>query len=134
MDWTKIKYFSKSELACPCGRENCKELPMNEEFMLALDALREEYGHPIHLSSGYRCPKHNMEVGGVLGSYHTLGVAVDIAIYGKPAYDLLGHIFDMGFEGIGINQTGPYNQRFIHIDKGFLANAQTKKRPAVFTY
>ena len=131
MDWSKIKYFSKSELECSCG---CGKADMDEYFMLTLDNLRESYGHPIFLSSGYRCPEHNAAIGGVKGSYHTLGVAVDISIYGKYAYDLLKLIFDMGFEGVGIAQKGPYNKRFIHIDKGFIANSQTKKRPAVFTY
>ena len=131
MNWSEIKYFSKSELECSCG---CGKAEMNHEFMLALDHLREIYGHPIFLSSGYRCPDHNAAIGGVKGSYHTLGVAVDISIYGSFAHKLLGYIFDLRFEGVGIAQKGPYNSRFIHIDKGFLANSQTKKRPAVFTY
>lgn len=130
MDWSKIKHFTKKEMQCPCG---CKQAPMNEEFMLKLDELREDFGHPIYISSGYRCPSHNKKVGGVKGSYHTYGVAADIAIYGKPAYELLATIF-LSFEGVGIKQKGPYNKRFIHIDKGLLANSQTKKRPAVFTY
>lgn len=133
MDWSKIHHFTKSELMDDSGC-GINEADMNEEFMLALDKLREEFGHPIYINSGFRCPKHNLEVGGVKGSFHTLGVAVDIAIYGKSAYDLLGLIIDMGFEGIGINQRGPYKKRFIHIDKGFLAKTQTKKRPAIWTY
>ncbi len=41
----------------------------------------------------------------------------------------------LGTNGFGIiKYDGVNNKRFIHIDKGFLKNAQTKKRPAIFTY
>lgn len=43
-----------------------------------LDPLREWYGHPIRINSGYRCPALNKAVGGVEGSYHTTGCAADI--------------------------------------------------------
>lgn len=43
-----------------------------------LDPLREKYGKPIVVSSGYRCPKLNKAVGGVARSQHTKGEAADI--------------------------------------------------------
>lgn len=43
-----------------------------------LDPLREMYGKPIYISSGYRCPRLNKAVGGVAGSQHKTGQAVDI--------------------------------------------------------
>lgn len=43
-----------------------------------LDPLREMYGKPIYISSGYRCPRLNKAVGGVPGSQHKTGQAADI--------------------------------------------------------
>lgn len=47
-----------------------------------LDPLREEYGKPIIVNSGYRCPALNKAVGGSPTSDHMTGCAVDI--HGTP--------------------------------------------------
>ena len=46
------------------------------EFIL--DPLREAYGKPIVVTSGYRCDKLNTILGGAKTSQHRLGEAVDI--------------------------------------------------------
>lgn len=43
-----------------------------------LDPLRERWGSPIVVNSGYRCAKLNRAVGGVARSQHCKGQAVDI--------------------------------------------------------
>lgn len=43
-----------------------------------LDPARRVFGGPVSVNSGYRCPKHNAEVGGVSGSQHLKGEAADI--------------------------------------------------------
>lgn len=43
-----------------------------------LDPLREAWGEPIIVSSGYRCPRLNKIVKGAANSQHTLGQAADI--------------------------------------------------------
>ena len=43
-----------------------------------LDPLREAYGKPIRVSSGYRCPRLNRLVGGSNNSQHMRGEAADI--------------------------------------------------------
>lgn len=43
-----------------------------------LDPLREAWGKPLTVNSGYRCPKLNKAVGGVSTSHHLNGLAVDI--------------------------------------------------------
>lgn len=48
-----------------------------------LDPLRNRYGHPIHVSSGYRCPRVNAAVGGKRTSQHMTGEAADIYV-GNP--------------------------------------------------
>lgn len=75
-----MKWFNEKEFACRC----CGELPPfareNTEALVCqvLDPLRECFGRPIYVSSGYRCPRHNREVGGVTHSQHMKGEAADI--------------------------------------------------------
>ena len=43
-----------------------------------LDSVREEYGHPIKVNSGFRSRAVNEKVGGVKNSAHLEGLAADI--------------------------------------------------------
>jgi uncharacterized protein YcbK (DUF882 family) len=88
---------------------------MDPDFLYKLDNLRKDFGKPIIISSGYRCPHHNEAVSSTgLGGPHTTGKACDILVSGHDAYDLLKLVVNHGFKGIGINQKGP--SRFIHLD------------------
>lgn len=44
-----------------------------------LQPLRDNWGKPLHINSGYRCPELNREVGGKLTSQHLKGEAADVA-------------------------------------------------------
>lgn len=44
-----------------------------------LQPLRDAWGKPLHINSGYRCPELNREVGGVPTSAHQYGQAADVA-------------------------------------------------------
>ena len=46
--------------------------------MEKLDAIREEYGMPLYITSGYRCPELNKKVDGKEKSQHLNGQAADI--------------------------------------------------------
>lgn len=50
-----------------------------------LDPLREAWGKPIHVNSGYRCPALNEVVGGVKTSQHMKGEAADITAGSQEA-------------------------------------------------
>lgn len=54
-------------------RDAVKELTLT-----VLQPLRNAWGEPLHINSGYRCPKLNAAVGGVPTSQHTKGEAADI--------------------------------------------------------
>ena len=43
-----------------------------------LEPLRQHFGEPVIISSGYRCNQLNVKVGGAYASQHTLGEAADI--------------------------------------------------------
>ena len=84
-------------------------------FLDKLQFLRNTVGIPLVLTSWYRDPAYNNAVSttGTKGP-HTTGRAVDIAIFGSAAYNILEHVSPCGFTGVGIKQTG--NGRFIHLD------------------
>jgi len=48
-----------------------------------LDPLREAWGRPITVNSGYRCPALNKAVGGAATSQHLTGHAADITTGNK---------------------------------------------------
>lgn len=63
--------------------------------------IREEHGHPIIVSSWYRCANHNDRVGGVPNSLHLRGLAVDIPKRSNYQLESLVRLFrHKGFEVI----------------------------------
>lgn len=87
-----MKYFSieelcKSETADKLGIKNvpCESEKINLVSLVdnVLDPLREKYGKPIKVNSGYRCLKLNKAVGSKQGSQHVKGEAVDITAGSK---------------------------------------------------
>ena len=82
-----MKYFSISELfsSATALREGIDNRPSKCAYHLLhvlvqqlLDPIREAWGEPIVVSSGYRCKQLNALVGGVKNSHHILGCAADI--------------------------------------------------------
>lgn len=51
---------------------------LKPDFVKALDTARGIAGVPFRITSGYRTPEHNEEVGGMPNSAHTQGLAVDL--------------------------------------------------------
>ncbi|WP_271105111.1 D-Ala-D-Ala carboxypeptidase family metallohydrolase [Pseudomonas tohonis] len=105
--------FSLVELRCKCGHCGSDGREMDTAFMERLQQLRTAFGKPIKLSSAYRCPKHPVEAKKAAPGEHCTGKAVDIAIRGPEAVELLRLALDLGFTRIGISQKGA--ARFIHL-------------------
>ena len=125
MNWGK--YFTEDEFKCS-HTGNCK---MNQDFVDKLNLLREVFGKPLIITSGYRDPTHPIEAAKKFGpGAHTTGKAVDISISRESAYKLLRLSLDFGFTGIGINQKG--SARFLHIDQ--LENKPNQPRPTIWSY
>ena len=82
-----MKYFSINELTSSATalREGIDNRPNKCAYHLLhvlvqqlLDPIREAWGEPIVVSSGYRCKELNTLIGGVKNSHHILGCAADI--------------------------------------------------------
>lgn len=86
------KYFILSELtysstATNRGWSNTPTpvaLSNLHRLMVYLDEIREAYGAPIRVSSGYRSPRLNKAVGGVSDSQHLYGLAADLVTDDLP--------------------------------------------------
>jgi uncharacterized protein YcbK (DUF882 family) len=75
--------FSLSEFESKDGSETPGILQKNiKELAKNLQVLRDHFGKPIKVNSGYRSPEHNARVGGGKRSQHLLGTAADIVIDG----------------------------------------------------
>jgi hypothetical protein len=64
---SKWKHFTKEEC-----------VGVLDDVMFKLDRARELFGYPIVITSGFRTPEHNEEIGGTKDSEHIFGRAVDI--------------------------------------------------------
>lgn len=73
------KNFSLSEFKCGCNTKYCTGYPayLNINLLRNLQTMRDNYG-AITITSPLRCSKHNANIGGVAGSYHTKGKALDL--------------------------------------------------------
>ena len=73
--------FNKSEFECNCGCEMPNEVFLQiQKLASQLQCIRDFISFPIKITSAYRCPSHNKEVGGVSNSQHVLGKASDIQV------------------------------------------------------
>ena len=82
MKYFTINEFTKSTTAIKRHIDNkpSKEVERSLTALVekVLDPLREAYGKPIIVTSGYRCPKLNAIVGSTPSSQHVKGEAADI--------------------------------------------------------
>ena len=108
-EWLQIKHFKSAEFDDPTKPGS--GLNMKWEIVSKLDQIRERIGQPLVVMSGYRTGEHNAQVGGVDGSAHTAGFAVDIACRTSGLrFAILQAALDVGISRIGLGHT------FIHLD------------------
>lgn len=87
----KLSEFERSATAQANGIDNtcptCYIPTLQQLCRTILEPLREFAGQPIIISSGYRCNRLNIKVGGSYASQHTLGEAADIQLPKTPYTD-----------------------------------------------
>lgn len=96
------------DFACPC----CGRDEMNAKFLDSLSTIQFALKKPLVINSGFRCEKHNREVGGSEQSRHMSGIAADIACEHPVDRYLLVKVAGLnGMRGIGIGE------RLVHLDQ-----------------
>ena len=120
-------HFPSYTVTCKCG---CGMLPQLD-FMEKVEKLRLRLGFPLPVTSAARCAEYNSKVSATGRSGpHVKGRAVDVAVRGSRAVELVRMALTSGFTGIGINQKG--DARFVHLDD--LPNKEGQPRPTIWSY
>ena len=85
-----------------------------------MQVIRDEYGKPIIVTSGFRCDKLNKAVGGAKNSQHTKGEAADIRSVSdsikdnKEIFDLILRLQKEGKIKFG-QLIDEYNYNWVHV-------------------
>lgn len=118
-NWNDVQHFKKSEFAC---KDGCGFDSIDLRVVKVLEAIRHHFGDkPVIVTSGCRCAKHNRVVGGVQGSRHVAGKAVDFYIPGVSINDIMNYTNSLVRNGtLRYTYTGKYSngnmQGAVHID------------------
>ena len=80
--------FRAKEFACKDGTD---PLFVDSELVQVLQAIRDHFGAPVVITSGYRTAAHNRAVGGAFYSQHQYGRAADIRVSGVPVEQLAAY-------------------------------------------
>ena len=117
MSYFTIKELTNSSTAKKLGIDNTPtpEIRVKLNILIsALDKIRDRYGKPIKVTSGYRCPELNKAVGGAVNpdgtpkSQHCKGEAADLVGENKAETK---KIFDIAKE------LGNYDQLLFETNK-----------------
>ncbi len=94
------------------------QLLIDDDFMDWLQKVREVYGYPMIINSGYRTPKHQKSISGRTSGAHVDGMAVDVRVYGARAHRLQKVAYSLNVSGVGVSQNHPdKTKRYIHLDR-----------------
>ena len=115
------EHFTSAEFACKCG---CGFDTVSPELIDILELIRDEYGKPMHITSGCRCQDHNQASGGTTNSAHLRGTAADVlCTNGADRRKLVDLGCMLYASGIGVART------FVHFDV-----YDVLPRPALWSY
>ena len=103
-----------SEFSCH-GNGCCTTTLIDDQLIAYVQKIRDHFGKPITVTSGYRCPVHNRNVGGATGSRHSKGQAADIVVQGVAPKLVAQYAESIGIKGIGLYETSK-DGYFTHID------------------
>lgn len=127
-DWSRYPNFKENEFKC----SHCGKCDMHPLMMDTLQSIRDLYGKPIFITSGYRCPNHPVESMKQRPGEHTYGMAVDIVCNNQDCLKLIELAQKHDINRIGVHQKGRASGRFLHLGVGDKLDQQFPV--AIWTY
>lgn len=125
-DWGKYApYFTREEFDC----SHTGDCFMQVHFMDTLLRIREAYGKPMRITSGYRSATHPEERKKDKPGEHTFGCAADVAVSGVDALRLLRVALEHGVSRIGVKQDNRGTE-YLHLGVG----APGLPNPSLWSY
>lgn len=92
--------INKDDMKCRC----CGKYFQTKESIKMLKMIDRQMKNIISINCGYRCKKHNAEVGGKKNSEHLRGNAFDIVVLDPK---IIYHLFEVGvIRGLGVYSWG----------------------------
>ena len=112
--WDNIQHFTREEFECHCGGKYCNGYSAEpaKQLVQVADRVRKHFGAPAIVSSGVRCKTHNSNVGGISGSRHLTGKAMDFCVTGKSAAQVLAYVKQQP----EINYAYAIDSQYVHMD------------------
>jgi hypothetical protein len=122
---------TRSETAKRKGVSNMPTPEHLENFKLlaekVFEPIREHFGVPIHISSGYRSKELNKAIGGSSSSQHLLGQAIDIDMDGTPNGVTNKMVFDYIKENLNFDQLiNEFDYSWVHVS--YNSNGKQRKQ------
>lgn len=105
--------FCVREFACKDGTD---KILISDALVELLQAIRDRFGAPVIISSGYRTPAHDKRIGGSGSGYHTKGMAADIYISSVPPIKIAAFAQSLLGRSGGV-ECGAYSfGGYVHVD------------------
>lgn len=103
------KNFKAKEMRCKDGSDVIFVAPALVDI---LQKIRDHFGKPVTINSGYRTVSYNKKIGGATYSQHCYGTAADIKVSGVKPKDVAAYVetLMLNWGGIGIYKN------FTHVD------------------
>ena len=100
------------KLSCTCGEDGCDKRSTKQMLLNMLQKVRNDYGLPMLVTSGGRCPLHKDEKNRSVPADHQKCLGVDIRITGQSMATKLTAIAAIhGFNAFGVS----LEMGFIHL-------------------
>jgi uncharacterized protein YcbK (DUF882 family) len=85
---------------------------VDAELVSVLQDIRDHFGNPLLINSGFRCESHNKKIGGAKRSTHLQGRGADFVVAGVSCDDVYCYLVWKYPDVYGIKNYG----NWIHLD------------------
>ena len=100
------------EMDCKCSFDDCTFTIVDKKLAFKWARFRANFSSPITVTSGFRCQRHNANVGGHPNSRHKKGQALDLLIPKGHTIESFAAIARSYFEKVILYP----EQGFIHVN------------------